>query len=120
MKGLKIEYTIDNFSDIIDIKDYTSLAPKSKKTGIYFLYSKEKELIYIGKSCNCIRNRLCNHLITETPSRYNDEVNEKILEKRKECFYFAYSEMEIEYVDMVERSLIQKYKPKFNFEFIYL
>jgi excinuclease UvrABC nuclease subunit len=120
MKGLKIEYTIDNFSGIIDINDYNSLAPKSKKKGIYFLYSKNKELIYIGKSCSCIRGRLCNHLITVTPSIYHKDVNDRILEKRKECFYFAYSEIETEFVDMCERFLIQKYKPKFNIEFIYL
>lgn len=120
MNGLKIEYIIDNFSELISIDDYTELAPKSKVKGVYFLYSIDKELLYIGKSVSCVRGRLCNHLITKTPNRYNDELNEWTLKKRKDYAYFAYTIVDKEFVDMVERFLIQKYKPKFNIEFNYI
>ena len=53
MNGLKIEYTIDNFSELISVDDFKELAPKSKVKGVYFLYSIDKELLYIGKSINC-------------------------------------------------------------------
>lgn len=119
MKGVKISYSIDNFSELISIDDFSELAPKSKIKGVYFLYSKDKELLYIGKSASCMRVRLCNHLITATPNIYNDHLNEWTLEKRKDYFYFAYTIVETEFVDMVERFLIQKYKPKFNIEFKY-
>ena len=119
MKGLKIEYIIDNFSELISVNNYVELSPKSKVKGVYFLYSIDKELLYIGKSVNCVRGRLCNHLITATPNRYNDHLNERTLEKRKHYFYFAYTIVNKEFVDMVERFLIQKYKPIFNIEFSY-
>jgi excinuclease UvrABC nuclease subunit len=120
MKGFKIEYIIDNFSELISVDDYVKLSPKSKVSGVYFLYSKDKELLYIGKSANCVRGRVCYHLITETPDRYNDRLNEWTLKKRKDYAYFAYTIVDKEFVDMVERFLIQKYKPKFNIEFNYL
>lgn len=117
MNGLKIEYTIDNFSELISVDDYVELAPKSKVKGVYFLYSIDKELLYIGKSINCVRGRICNHLITLTPHGYNEQRNECTLQKRKDYFYFAYTIVNKEFVDMVERFLIQKYKPKYNIEF---
>ena len=119
MKGIEINYTIDNFSELINVKNYTKLAPKSKKKGVYFLYSLDKELLYIGKSSNCIRQRLCNHLITKFPNRYNLDENNWSLKKREFYFYFAYVVLEIDFIDMVERFLIQKHKPKFNIEFKY-
>jgi excinuclease UvrABC nuclease subunit len=119
MKGFKIEYTIDNFSELISVDDYVELSPKSKTKGVYFIYSKDKELLYIGKSICCIRGRLSNHLITVTPNRYDDILNEWALKKRKDYAYFAYTIVDKEFVDMVERFLIQKYKPKFNTEFNY-
>ena len=115
----KIEYTITNFSGLISVNNYTDLAPKSKKKGVYFLYSKNKELLYIGKSAACVRGRLCNHLITRTPHHYDKNYNSWVLEKRKKYFYFSYSIINVDFVDMVERFLIRKYKPKFNIEFIY-
>lgn len=117
MQGLKIEYTIDNFSELIDVSDYKHLSPKSKNIGIYFLYNENKELIYIGKSSCCIRGRLCNHLITETPRPYDDFWNNLILNRRKDIKYFAYSIIEKENVEMVEAFLIRKFKPKYNLEF---
>jgi len=120
MNGLKIEYIIDNFSELISIDDYTELAPKSKVKGVYFLYSIDKELLYIGKSVSCVRGRLCSHLITKTPNRYNNKLNEWTLKKRKDYAYFAYTIVDKEFLDMVERFLIQKYKPKFNIEFNYI
>lgn len=117
--GTKIEYTIKNFSKLISVNNYTELAPKSKNIGVYFLYSKNKELLYIGKSADCVRGRLCNHLITRTPYRYDKYYNSWMLEKRKKYFYFSYSIINVDFVDMVERFLIQKYKPKFNLEFNY-
>ena len=119
MNGLKIEYTIDNFSELITIDKYSELAPKSKTKGVYFFYSIDKELLYIGKSTSCIRARICNHLITKIPNRYDDSANEWTLKKRKEYAYFAYIAIGNDFCDMVERFLIQKYNPKFNIEFNY-
>lgn len=117
MQGLKIEYTIDNFSGLIGVSDYVNLSPKSKKIGVYFLYNKNKEIMYIGKSSCCIRGRLCNHLITETPNGYDDFWNDVILTRRKNIEYFAYSIIEKENVEMVESFLIRKFQPKYNLEF---
>ena len=120
MKGLEIKYTIDNFSGLVDIlNDYDELAPKSKKIGVYFLYSKDRELLYIGKSVNCIRGRFSNHLFACMPNRYNEKSNDLILERRKSYYYFAFTIVDKGYVDMIERFLIQKHKPIFNSEFNY-
>tara|TARA_R110000744_G_scaffold178448_1_gene297376 strand:+ start:176 stop:541 length:366 start_codon:yes stop_codon:yes gene_type:complete len=120
MKGLEIKYTIDNFSGLVDISNADNEDwPKSKKIGVYFFYSKDRELLYIGKSVCCIRNRFSNHLFTETPNGYNEKSNDLILERRKSYYYFAYTIVEKGYVDMIERFLIQKHKPIFNTEFNY-
>ena len=119
MNGLKLEYTIDNFSGLINVDDYTELAPESTVKGVYFLYSIDRKLIYIGKSVHSVRQRLCYHLITKTPDRYNDYRNELTLKKRKDYAYFAYTIVDTEFIDMVERFLINKFKPKFNIEFNY-
>lgn len=117
MIGEKLEYSINNFSGLINVSEYTEKAPKSKQKGLYFFYSRKKELLYIGKSISCIRGRLCNHLITDQPDRYNDDYNSFMLKKRKSYLYFAYSIIDKNFVESMEIFLIKKYRPKFNIEF---
>lgn len=133
MKGLVIKYKIDNFSEIFSIKDWekhyrlptphwTSKNRKklfipTKMMGCYFIYDKDYNIIYIGKSTNCIRSRLANHLLTAI-SVYNDEwYQERMLDKRNEACYFSYTEVDKQFVDFVERGLINKLSPKYNLEF---
>lgn len=119
MLNTKIEYTINNFSGLINIKDFSLRTAPTQKKGVYFLYSKDEKLLYVGKSVNCIRQRLRNHLIIENPDTYNDTNSEHILKKRKCYEYFAFSEIDINFIDAVERFLIFTKKPNHNLEFKY-
>jgi|LakMenE01Jun11ns_1017448.scaffolds.fasta_scaffold9802788_2 excinuclease UvrABC nuclease subunit len=117
MLGYKIQYTIDNFSDIL-LVDENNL-PINSKIGVYFLYDENKNIIYIGKSVTSIRSRLRNHLFVSNPSPYDDWRNQRVLENRKLIKFFAYSIIEKNNIDMVERFLINNIKPKLNVEFNY-
>ena len=117
MIGTKIEYTIDNFSGILEVNE--DLLPNNPIIGVYFLYDENKKIVYIGKSVASIRSRLRNHLFVEQPDTYNDGHNRLILERRVYSKYFSYIEVPKEYVDMVERYLIFKHKGKYNIEFNY-
>ena len=132
MVGEKIKYTINNFSGIIEVSKFIDdyhcnnlhykhpeKKPnfvKTKMNGIYTLYNKDKEPIYIGKSNNCIRSRLASHLITE-PRTCNDIDNLFVKYKRTEYKYFSYIQTEKITTSFLEVYLIEKYKPKFNIEF---
>ena len=118
MVGYKIEYEIDNFSGILLVNEDN--LPINSKIGVYFLYNENKEIIYIGKSVTSIRVRLRNHLFVATPEPYHDYKNELIINRRKSIKYFAYVIVEKQYVDMVERFLINNIKPINNFEFNYI
>jgi excinuclease UvrABC nuclease subunit len=117
MIGFKIEYTIDNFSGILDVN--WDNFPVNSKIGVYFLYDEDKRITYIGKSVSTIRGRLNNHLCQSTPSPYDECRNERILNIRKTIKYFSYVEVPKEFVDMIERFMINKYKPIHNIQFNY-
>jgi len=117
MLGLKIEYEIDNFSDILLVSEHN--LPNNKLIGVYFLYNSNKEVIYVGKSITSIRGRLRNHLFVPTPAAYDEYRNNKILENRQFIKYFSYVEIHKEFIDMVERYLINSLKPINNIEFNY-
>jgi hypothetical protein len=127
MTGTKIEYTIDNFSGLIEVnEDYKitwSTFPLNPVIGVYFLYNENKEVIYIGKSVSSIRQRLNTHLLAPIPDwteyGYSDLHNSKLTEKRRKTKYFSWIEIPKRYVDMVERYLIYEYKGEFNYEFNY-
>jgi len=110
IKSTKIQYTIDNYNGPY-IK--THKIP-NKTCGIYLLYSEDEELIYIGKSINCIYSRLSSHF--KESDRYVTSERDKIIHnmKKEETYYFSYSVISKEYVNSVESFLINKYKPKYN------
>ena len=117
MLGTKISYTIDNFSGILDVSEDN--LPDNKKKGVYFLYDENSEIVYIGKSVNSIRTRLRYHLFVQNPAPYNDYQNMRTLDMRKVVKYLAYSEIPVDYIDMVERFLVNTKKPVNNLEFNY-
>ena len=107
MVGIKVEYEIDNFSGLESINDWDIKAPNSRVKGVYFIYDKNRELIYIGKATSSVRTRLCQHLFTNTDDFFT-------LTKRDEYLYFAYSEINADACSFVEKYLISKFNPKFN------
>jgi len=117
MIGLKLEYEIDNFSGLIEISHEN--LPTGQKKGIYFFYNENKELLYIGKMQSCIRQRLISHLFKEFTGIVEAENydNRLTLEKRKHYKYFAYSEIPIQFIAMMEIFLIKKFNPIFNYQF---
>jgi hypothetical protein len=117
MIGKEIKYTIDNFSGILEVS--MNNLPNNKRIGVYFLYGEDKEILYIGKSVSSIRGRLMNHLFVGMPSKYDDEYNEIILNRRCKVKYFSYVDVPKNYVDMVERYLICEQQCEFNIEFKY-
>lgn len=135
MKGTIIKYEIDNFSGILSVDDFRicynhnrllgtrnkSRKPafiENKMLGCYFIYNEFKEIIYIGKSSNCIRQRLIDHLFRKL-SQYPRMVDYNLRQKgiRKEAVYFAFINIEKNMLSVVEPFLIDKYKPKYNVEF---
>ena len=132
MVGTEIKFTIDNFSGIIDINEwllymknnnYHYRHPEKKphmvKTnikGVYILYDKFKKPIYVGKSQNCMRQRLRTHLETK-PKSYDMYENLFTLYKRGHYKYFSFIETQLELAPFLEYYFIQKYKPRYNREF---
>jgi excinuclease UvrABC nuclease subunit len=107
-----------NYSEKIDVSDYDYLAPPINTKGVYLLYSNNGKILYIGRSYRCIRGRLCNHLITSTPYRYDEDVNNYMLGKRKNYSFFRYIKMdENKDIKDLEYILIQCFKPKFNIQY---
>ena len=127
MKGEEIKYTITMHSDIISLDLlYNEYAIKSNRkenmiikgnlSGCYFLHDENKNIIYIGKAKN-IRQRIISHIFSPI-SKYIDKYEiDKIIEKRKKAKYFSYSEIDYQYVDFVEKGLINKYQPILNIQF---
>jgi hypothetical protein len=85
--------------------------------GIYFLYNIDKEIIYIGKTINCIRQRLKQHLFLDFYRGLDYYNLKRMVLKRKQSVYFSYIEVEKNLIDSVEILLINKYKPKYNVQF---
>jgi hypothetical protein len=85
--------------------------------GIYFLYNNDKEIIYIGKTSNCIRQRLKEHLYLDIYRGLDYYNLKRMVLKRKQSVYFSYIEVEKNLIDCVEILLINKYKPKYNVQF---
>ena len=77
MIGTKIEYTIDNFSGLIEVnEDYKitwSTFPLHSVIGVYFLYNENKELLTTGYSMLVFVDRN-----TGRPILPPDYVSEKI------------------------------------------
>ena len=77
-----------------------------KKTGIYYLYNSDKEVIYVGKSTN-LRNRLFNHL--------RQPKTQKAIKMHAEVADISYEITGSEMVALLKESQeIKNLKPKYN------
>lgn len=113
MLGLEFKYKIKEFYGPIDIKEFWDKCP-IKIAGCYFLYDKNMELIYVGKSTKCIRQRINLHCYQE-PSKYLFEYQiNRIMKMREEVLYFSYTPVKSELCSFIEGSLINKFQPKYN------
>lgn len=130
------DFRVKNFSGIIAVNDwdkyrkYRDTFNTSNKNyplpyieldmiGCYFLLNAQKEVIYIGQSTSCVRNRLMNHLFH---TMYNNESFKEsyrlaFFNKQQESIYFAFFEVEKTMVQALEAFLIGMYKPKYNTQF---
>lgn len=113
MIGYEIKYTIDNFSGIIPINKETLKDFKGGIKGVYMLYDKDKQPVYVGMSRTCIRGRLHSHKYGGDKERLMEA---KIFEKYKseKYEYFSYMKIEKDFIAIVEASLIRDLKPRFN------
>ena len=90
------------------------------KKGVYFLFDKEKRLLYVGKTMT-LRNRLASHLMMHSENRFNpdlpDNRNPGIITKipSKIIKWFAFIEEKDEYRRrIIEFIYINFYNPIFN------
>lgn len=130
------DFRVENFSGIIAVNDwdkyrkYRDTFHTSNKNyprpyieldmiGCYFLLNAQKEVIYIGQSTSCVRNRLMNHLFhTMYPHQYKKKSDRlAFVNKQRESIYFAFFEVEKTMVQALEAFLIGMYKPKYNTQF---
>tara|TARA_R110000796_G_scaffold232080_1_gene350235 strand:+ start:684 stop:1127 length:444 start_codon:yes stop_codon:yes gene_type:complete len=137
MIGTKINYTIDNFSGLIDVEKYkdfnnqnnkhhyrsklkkNSIISKNK-SGVYLFYNNNKEVVYIGKSVNCLKQRIHHHIINVIKDYLIsiEDIEERFrLYKRNNYKYLSFVEVDESNVHFVESYLINKYKPLYNIEF---
>ena len=138
MIGTEIKYKIDNFSELIDLdyykkynEEYNYLIKRDRKnkkesiiplntSGIYLFYNKEKEIVYIGKTKNCIKQRVHHHIINTISdyviNRGDFEENFRLY-KRDKYKYLAYIRVDKNSIHFVESFLINKYNPIYNLEF---
>jgi hypothetical protein len=98
------------------LKNYKYFFERNIK-GIYFLYNNDKEIIYIGKTINCIRQRLKEHLYLDIRPELGSFLINSANLKRNESVYFSFIEVEKVNIDCAEVLLINKYKPKYNYQF---
>ena len=133
MIGKVIKYEIDNHSNIINVDllhecfSYSSQHWRYRKEkyiikaglpGCYLLYNDKKEIVYIGKSNNCIRQRLISHLIKQPYDFTSYCEKERNLIKKQIVKYFSFIVIEKQMIDFVERGLINEYQPILNIDFI--
>jgi len=117
MKIIKIELTDKVYENNFAIIDRTI----TKKAGIYFLFNKDMELIYIGKAKN-IRCRLVQHC-SDKSIRYGEyEYPAGVTPcDKKEVAYFSCIEIEDESErDLKELILLNIIKTKYNFKDKYI
>jgi excinuclease UvrABC nuclease subunit len=114
-KDNELNIFIPKQSKLFDIDEYSKIATMIR--GIYCFYNKEKELIYIGKSVNCIRGRIITHTSPSTSRYFKRGELELFLDKKSETKYFSFCLIEEkEFIGAIEKILILKIQPKFNIE----
>ncbi len=106
------EYTIHN------IKDYRDIIP-TKTMGIYFLYGENKDVLYIGKSIDCIRQRINHHYEQNISNYLTNSQKENMLSRRENYMYFSYIPMDKKLIDSKEVEYIKDYEPVYNREYLY-
>ena len=137
MIGTKINYTIDNFSGLIDVEKYKNFNKQNNKhhyrsklkknniisknkSGVYLFYNDNKEVVYIGKATNCLKQRIHYHIINGVKDYLinKGDIEECFrLYKRDKYKYLSFIELDKSNVHFVESYLINKYKPSYNIEF---
>jgi excinuclease UvrABC nuclease subunit len=104
---------------MIKREDIPNKAPKT--SGVYFLYSKRKKLVYVGRSRSNLRNRLMQH------SNLYDEAIKWVKNKKYHCsgerefakpfeFFRISIVKDKKEVDKLEKELIKYLNPKFNYK----
>ena len=130
------DFRVKNFSGIIAVNDWDeyreyrdTFHPSNKNyplpyieldmIGCYFLLNAKKEVIYIGKSSRCVRNRLMNHLFHTMHNNVWTKESDRLAfhNKQRESVYFAFFEVEKTIIQVLEAFLIGMYKPKYNKQF---
>ena len=137
MVGEEIKYTIDNFSGLINVQEYkyynkennkyhhTSKLKKkniikTNKSGVYLFYNDKKEVVYIGKTINCLKQRIHHHIINgikEYLINTGDFSESFRLYKRDRYKYLSFIKANEGDVHFIESYLINKYKPCYNIEY---
>lgn len=87
----------------MDLEDFNKLQPRA---GVYMIYSKENELMYIGETTSLIR-RVRNHL---TPNWGKKELNKDTVGHIE----YAYINEDRYERGIIEGLLVQKYRPALN------
>ncbi len=91
--------------------------PKKNLSGVYLLFNRKMELIYIGQT-STLRSRIWAHVSKNNSKRIewkSGDWNYSSKLKIGEAFYFLFSEIEDKLIkNMVESSLIYFFKPKYN------
>ena len=137
MIGTKINYTIDNFSGLICLDEYKDFENKNNyhhwrsnlrkesiisknKSGVYLFYNDNKEVVYIGKTTICLKQRIHHHIINSI-NKYllnrGDQEESFKLYKRSKYKYLSFIEVDKGDTHFVESYLINEYKPIYNIEF---
>ena len=88
-------------------KELSEIKTIKEISGIYFLYDRNKELLYIGQSKN-LRTRLHSH--------FNGTSHLK--DKKNAIHSFSVLYAKIEELTELEKNFILKYQPKINQQFI--
>ena len=109
------QHSLENIKNILDVD-----LCKTNLKGIYFLLDINKDIIYIGKSTNCIKNRLRSHYFPNIPSYITPQERLFIENKKNDSKYFTYIEVNGTNSDIVKMEItyIEKYKPIYNRQYV--
>ena len=125
IQGFSINCEIKNFSGLQLMSSLNDVVPKD--IGVYFLYSKDKQLLYVGKASSSIKSRIWSHYKDVDDRKLNPNIPRDSIYfdhdefyricKSKFYYYFAYSIAPKELISTLESTLITTYKPIFNNEY---
>lgn len=133
----EIKYRINNFSGLINIEKYKEYEKQNNKyhykdkrkkesfinknkSGVYLFYNENKDVVYIGKTTNCLKQRIHCHIINgirEYLLNKGDVEESFKLYKRGKYKYLSFIKLKECNTHFVESYLINKYKPLYNIEY---